>query len=73
MNFQESFTKFGPSSQTTTAWSVIADVGVQIMLDKASLNVGSAQIKAAYKKPWNEVMEQVLQERAKTWEQLAEL
>lgn len=73
MIFQESFTQFGPSSQTITSWSVIADEGVQIVLDKASLNVGSAQVKAVQEKSWNEIMEHVLQERAETWEELAAL
>lgn len=70
--FQESF-NFGPSSQTTTSWSILADAGAQIALDKASLNAGSVNIKAPQGKSWNEIMQQVLQERAETWKELAAL
>jgi hypothetical protein len=62
----------GPSSQTTSNWC-IAPEGPQIAVDSMSHNAGSAVIKAMREKSWNEAMEQVLQQRAQTWKELAAL
>ena len=63
----------GPSSQTTSSWTITAPDGFQIVIDSMSLNAGSVVIKALKERSWDEVMEQVLQERAQTWEELAAL
>lgn len=64
------------SSQTTSNWSITAPESTQIVIEKASFNVvsaGSAVIKVLQEKSWDEVMEQVLRQRERTWRELAAL
>jgi len=63
----------GPSSQSTSSWSFTAPSGHEVVIDTASLNVSSMVIKAPTEKSWADIVEQILQDRAHTWEQLAAL
>jgi len=63
----------GPSSQTTSSWPISLREGVQLVVDNMSFNVSSVVIKAPRGRSWADVMEQVLRDRAQTWEELAAL
>ncbi len=63
----------GPSSQTTSSWEIIAPEGLHIYVDSASLNAGDVVVVAPGERSWDRVMERVLRERARTWEELAAL
>jgi hypothetical protein len=63
----------GPSSQTTSSWHMIAPEGAEISVVGFSLNAGGVIIGTLQERSWNEVMEQVLQQRAQTWKELAAL
>jgi hypothetical protein len=62
----------GPSSQTTSPWRFIQE-GYEISIDEFSQNASNFVILASRGRTWEDVMEQVLHERAHTWEELAAL
>ena len=61
-----------PSSKTTSPWTFIQE-GLEISIDQFSENASNIIIMAPRGRTWEDVMEQVLRERAHTWEELAAL
>ncbi|KXK13139.1 MAG: hypothetical protein UZ14_CFX002001878 [Chloroflexi bacterium OLB14] len=61
------------SSQTTDVDFIYSGDEVIISIPKTSMNVGSAIIEVSNTRTWDKVMEDVLHDRAKTWEELANL
>lgn len=63
----------GASSHTTSNWIITAPENAQIMIEETSFNAGGVVIVPTREKSWDEVMEQVLRQRERTWEELAAL
>ena len=61
-----------PSSQTTSPW-VFIQGGYEITIEEFSQNASNVIVMAPRGRTWEQVMEEVLRERAHTWEELAAL
>lgn len=65
----------GPSSQTTVRWPLLIRVGQEERLVSGivGLDGGNLVIRPAMEKTWEEVVEEVLHNRAELWNRLADL
>jgi hypothetical protein len=63
----------GPSSQTTFIWSQLVPVEEQTAIESISFHASNFIIQASRERVWDEMMEEVLQERSQAWERLADL
>jgi hypothetical protein len=64
----------GPSSQTTTRWPLIVQAEEERTISGyVSLNGGDITIQPAQDNTWDEVVEEILRDRAELWKRLADL
>ncbi len=63
-----------PSSQTTTRWPLIVQAEEERTISGyVSLNGGDIAIQPAQDNTWDEVVEEILRDRAELWKRLADL
>lgn len=64
----------GPDSQTVSTWPLVVQIGEeQLTSAMVSLDSGQFIIQPPREKPWDEVVEEVLHDRAELWKRLADL
>ena len=74
LKFQDTDIWSGPSSQTTTTWPlVVRSEQEELINGYVSLDGGEFTIGPVRERSWDEVVEEVLRDRAELWRRLADL